>query len=98
MTASAHSDLGGNIGIGFAIPASPARPVTDELRSNGRVTRGYPGVTIQPVSKDAPAAKAGLKSDDLITEYVGKQVAGPHELTRMVAQTKPGGEGRLRAG
>lgn len=52
MTASANSDLGGNIGIGFAIPASLTRPVTDELRSNGRVTRGYLGVTIQPVTPD----------------------------------------------
>ncbi len=110
------SQSGGNIGIGFAIPASLARPVIDELRSNGRVTRGYLGVTIQPVtpdiakaldlkdqsgalvadvSKDAPAAKAGLKSGDLITEFGGKQVAGPHELTRMVAQTKPGDTARV---
>jgi serine protease Do len=110
------SQSGGNIGIGFAIPASLARPVIDELRSNGRVTRGYLGVTIQPVtldiakaldlkdqsgalvaevSKDAPAAKAGLKSGDLITEFAGKQVAGPHELTRMVAQTKPGDTARV---
>lgn len=54
------SDNGGNIGIGFAIPANMARHVMDQLRSSGRVTRAQLGVTIQPVTEDM-AASLGLK-------------------------------------
>lgn len=35
---------GGNIGIGFAIPANTAKFVMDQLISNGKVQRGYMGI------------------------------------------------------
>ncbi len=40
-------------GIGFAIPADLAQEVLERLRQEGRVVRGYLGVTIAPVSPDA---------------------------------------------
>jgi serine protease Do len=46
------SPSGGNIGIGFAIPANMARHVMTELRTEGRVRRGQLGVTIQPLTSD----------------------------------------------
>ncbi|WP_296898935.1 Do family serine endopeptidase [Thiohalocapsa sp.] len=45
------SPSGGNIGIGFAIPAETAADIVRELRENGRVERGWLGVQIQPVSE-----------------------------------------------
>ncbi|HSF18032.1 MAG TPA: DegQ family serine endoprotease [Vicinamibacteria bacterium] len=51
-----YSPNGGNIGIGFAIPSKLAESVIAELKSTGHVTRGWLGVTIQPV--DEPIAKA----------------------------------------
>ncbi len=57
---------GGNIGIGFAIPINMARRVVPQLKEHGRVTRGWLGVLIQPVSKDIadsldlPEAKGAL--------------------------------------
>ncbi len=54
------SPTGGNIGIGFAIPANMARSVADQLMKSGKVRRGYIGVTIQPVTSDI-AANLGLK-------------------------------------
>ncbi len=44
-----YSQTGGNIGIGFAIPASQAQPVIEALRGGRRVQRGYLGVGIQPL-------------------------------------------------
>lgn len=44
------SPSGGNIGLGFAIPASLAEPVIIQLKANGRVERGLLGVQIQPLS------------------------------------------------
>jgi serine protease Do len=41
---------GGSEGIGFAIPASMARKVYEELVDKGRVTRGWLGVNIQQLS------------------------------------------------
>jgi len=38
--------LGGSVGIGFAIPASTAKPVVDELIRSGRIERGYLGATV----------------------------------------------------
>ena len=50
------SSSGGNIGIGFAIPAEEAKPVIDTLMKGGTVRRGYLGVGIRPVDDDIAAA------------------------------------------
>ena len=55
------SPSGGNVGIGFAIPAAIARDVIKDLREDGKVTRGWLGVQIQPVTADI-AASLGLDS------------------------------------
>jgi serine protease Do len=54
-----YSPSGGNIGIGFAIPAETAADIVRELRESGRVERGWLGVQIQPVT-EAVAASLGL--------------------------------------
>ena len=46
------STSGGNIGIGFAIPANMARNVMTQLIEHGKVSRGMLGVTIQPVTSE----------------------------------------------
>lgn len=43
---------GGNIGIGFAIPSDMAKNVIDDLKSKGRVIRGWLGVSIEDVKKE----------------------------------------------
>lgn len=53
------SPSGGNIGIGFAIPATMAGNVLEQLISDGRVRRGLLGVTVQAVTSDL-AASLGL--------------------------------------
>lgn len=46
------SRSGGNVGIGFAIPTNMARPIVDSLLSQGKVVRGWLGVTIQNLEPD----------------------------------------------
>jgi len=46
------SRTGGNIGIGFAIPIEQARLVIAQLKSAGKVTRGWMGVSVQPVTPE----------------------------------------------
>jgi serine protease Do len=101
----------GNVGIGFAVPSNLAKQVLDQLMRNGKVSRGYMGVTlstvtreiapqfglkeprgalINDVSPDAPGAKAGLKSGDVITAIDGKQVIGSDDATMDVIGKQPG--------
>lgn len=54
------SPSGGNIGIGFAIPANMAKSVMEQLIKNGKVSRGRLGIGIQPVTSDI-AESMGLK-------------------------------------
>jgi serine protease Do len=54
------SPSGGSVGIGFAIPASTATSVIDSLKANHKVTRGWLGVQIQPVTADI-AESMGLE-------------------------------------
>jgi serine protease Do len=56
------SPTGGNVGIGFAIPAEEAKPIIDQLRLGQKVRRGYLGVGIQPMSEDI-ATSLGLPKD-----------------------------------
>jgi S1-C subfamily serine protease len=46
------SPSGGNIGIGFAIPANMARGVMQSLIAHGRVDRGMLGVTVQAITPE----------------------------------------------
>jgi len=53
------SPTGGSVGIGFAVPASLARPVVEQLRDFGQTRRGWLGVNIQSVT-DEIAESVGL--------------------------------------
>ena len=48
------------------------------------------GATIQTIQANSPAAKAGLKTGDLVPEYNKTPVSGPVQLTRLVRETPPG--------
>ena len=54
-----YSRSGGFMGISFAIPMDEAMRVSEQLRANGRVSRGRIGVQIAPVTKDV-AESIGL--------------------------------------
>jgi serine protease Do len=47
-----YSTSGGSQGIGFAIPAKMIRSVMDSMLTQGKVVRGYIGVSIQPLTAD----------------------------------------------
>ncbi|MEQ8701723.1 MAG: DegQ family serine endoprotease [Bauldia litoralis] len=51
-----YSPNGGSIGLGFAIPSNLAKQVIDELRTSGKISRGWLGVQIQPVTDDIAKA------------------------------------------
>lgn len=50
------SRSGGNQGVGFAIPVNMARNVMDQIIRDGKVSRAFLGVTIQPVTPDIASA------------------------------------------
>ncbi len=47
-----YSRTGGSLGIGFAIPASSARSIMEQIISNGTVTRGWIGVEAQEITPE----------------------------------------------
>lgn len=47
-----YSRSGGSVGIAFAIPAETAKLVIGDLKSDGKVVRGYLGVQIQDITRD----------------------------------------------
>src|SRR5688572_28900996 len=50
------SPTGGNVGIGFAIPAEQVSPIVDQLRRGQRVQRGYIGVALQNIDESLATA------------------------------------------
>ncbi|MGA2582471.1 MAG: PDZ domain-containing protein [Tepidisphaeraceae bacterium] len=55
---------GGFQGIGFAIPSEEARPIYEQLKSTGKITRGWLGIEIENVSDFSDAAASeGFKGD-----------------------------------
>ena len=47
-----YSRTGGNVGIGFTIPINMASDILDELKKDGKVTRGWLGVMIQKITTE----------------------------------------------
>lgn len=46
------SQSGGSLGIGFAIPATICQQVLDSILKDGRVVRGWLGISLMPVKQD----------------------------------------------
>jgi serine protease Do len=61
MNTAIFSRSGGYMGIGFAVPSNMAHKVMESLIKNGKVTRGWLGVSIQPMDEQL-AKHFGLKS------------------------------------
>ena len=104
------SPSGGSVGIAFAIPAETVKSVVGQLKDKGKVTRGWIGVQIQPVTADiadslgmkqakgalvaepqegSPAAKAGIKSGDVIVSLNGDPVPDARTLARRISGMPP---------
>ena len=68
--------VAGHSGIGFAIPSNMARKIYTELRDKGRVTRGWLGVQIQPLTPEL-ARSFGSKDSKgvLINEVMAESPA-----------------------
>jgi serine protease Do len=75
MNTAIFSPSGGSVGIAFAIPAGTVKSVVSQLKDSGKVTRGWIGVQIQPVT-DEIADNLGLKAPEgaLVTD---PQTNGP---------------------
>lgn len=56
-----YSRSGGNVGIGFAVPANLAKRISDQLLGGGKVVRGYLGVQIGEVTAEL-ARKFGVEA------------------------------------
>jgi serine protease Do len=76
------STTGGYQGIGFAIPSAMAKTVMDSLIKNGKVVRGWLGVSIQPLTpelakqfnlKDGEGVLVGDVVEDSPSEKAGIQ-------------------------
>ena len=99
MSTAIVSPSGGSVGIGFATPSELIMPIVNQLRSAGRIERGWLGVsvddaneavTVAGVERNSPAARAGLRPGDVIVRVNGEHVDSSRGLIRMIAAASPG--------
>jgi len=103
-----YSRSGGSEGIGFSVPSNIAKKVQEQLLRNGRVSRGYLGVSLQDsetagggalvaeVTNGGPASSAGLRNGDRIVEFDGRLVKSTKQLTEFIADTPAGKAVKLK--
>jgi S1-C subfamily serine protease len=92
------------LGIGFAIPSNVVTSIASQLVSHGKVTssgRAFLGVRIADTGKEngvyvtsviagTAAAKAGVKTGELITALNGTATPDSNALGTALAALKPG--------
>ena len=64
------SPSGGSVGIGFAISANLAKEVIADLMDDGRIERGWLGVSIQPLDEDLAQAFGRDTTDGVVVANV----------------------------
>ena len=67
-----YSRTGTSAGIGFAIPIDLAKAVMDQLKSHGKVTRGWLGVEIQEVTPELAQSFGLAKPEGALVANVEK--------------------------
>jgi serine protease Do len=111
---------GASAGVGFSIPSHLFVRVYNQILQNGRVSRGWVGVSMNRLpltpamanffgvkqgygvliteladekgdaSQAGPAAKAGMKPEDVVIEFDGKTIRNSQDFRMAVADTPPG--------
>lgn len=92
-------------GLNFSIPIGIANQVMHKIIKDGRVIRGYigvssslfhpaaeKGVAISSVVQGGPAEKAGLRTGDIIMQVDDRTVENPKQMMDMIADMAPGSE------
>jgi serine protease Do len=83
---------GGNIQYGYL--GVQIQPVTPDVA--GAVGLDHPGgALVSEVTEGSPAAKAGIKTGDVITSFAGEAIKDPKDLSRAVADVAPGAKETL---
>ena len=89
-------------GVGFAISSSLVSAELKQLEAGEKVEHAYLGVAtatstegtegaeVAEVVSGSPAAEAGLKQGDVVTELDGEPIAGTEDLVAAIAAHKPG--------
>lgn len=106
IASSGNSEDSGSIGIGFAIPSNIAKRVSEEIIADGAATHGLLGASVRDasgvegatvsgayiadVTPGGAAADAGLKADDVVTEFNGVPITGATDLTAQVRAAAAG--------
>ncbi len=65
-----YAPSGGNIGIGFAIPANMVRAIMNQLIEHGEVRRGYLGLAVQGLNVELAEAFNVKRSDGVVVVEV----------------------------
>ena len=92
VNAAIYAPAGGNVGIGFAVPASVAAPVVAELIEEGKVSRGWLGVTLQALTPEI-AESLGMEevSGVLVNDVAPDSPAARAGMRRADVVTAVGG-------
>jgi serine protease Do len=116
VNAAIASESGGFEGIGFTIPSNIALHVANQLIEQGKVERGWLGISIQDLTPDlaksvhaettkgalvadvvkgGPAERGGLKKNDVVIAYQGKEISDSGMFRNEVANTHIGREAKV---
>jgi serine protease DegS len=101
-----YSQVSESNGIGLTIPSDLAMSVMEDLRSYGKVIRGWMGLEVQQMFQpgdrtpltlrvsatypDGPADKAGILPGDIITHIDMQAVRDGHVTMQQIASLRPG--------
>jgi putative serine protease PepD len=94
-----ESNTGENTGVGFAIASNTVKSVTGQILSGGQASHPFLGVqlsdsdagpTVAAVTSGGPAAKAGVRTGDVVTAIDGKGVGSSDELVAAIQAHKVG--------
>ena len=99
INSAIFSSTGESMGIGFATPTKMAQWVINQLRRNGKVTRGWIGISIKPalnaedgilvtrITENSPAQKAGFMAGDIIHKFNTIPITSATNLSRIIAES-----------
>ena len=100
-TNTSNKSEAGSIGLGFAIPVNLVARVAQEIIDTGEATvpvmgiklniqSAVEGAVVVDVTKNGPAAKAGVKKGDIIVKADGRVIHNDAELVIVIRSKNPG--------